>query len=157
MYRVVICGWTRDAAVEEMKEGGFHFNRDWQNLVNYVEHADVDALKKRGITDLNLITCYATPGGYIALPEQDGRRIGWGGCEYNIDSENGMEDREVGGIFFTVDMTSKKLTRFTDYGVVPMAPVSEVYDAEHPYLPGGCVAQAWSVAELLRCLVITSS
>ena len=38
----------------------------------------VDALKKRGITDLNLVTCYATPGGYIALPEQDGRRIGWG-------------------------------------------------------------------------------
>ena len=26
----------------------------------------VDALKKRGITDLNLVTCYATPGGYIA-------------------------------------------------------------------------------------------
>ena len=25
----------------------------------------VDALKKRGITDLNLVTCYATPGGYI--------------------------------------------------------------------------------------------
>ena len=68
----------------------------------------VDALKKRGITDLNLVTCYATPGGYIALPEQDGRRIGWGGCEYNIDSENGMEDREVGGIFFTVDMATQE-------------------------------------------------
>ena len=27
----------------------------------------VDALKKRGITDLNLVLCYATPGGYIAL------------------------------------------------------------------------------------------
>jgi primary-amine oxidase len=26
----------------------------------------VDALKKRGITDLNLVYCYATPGGYIA-------------------------------------------------------------------------------------------
>ena len=51
MYRVVFCGWTRDAAVQEMKEGGFAFNRDWQNLVKYVQHADVDALKKRaGIT-----------------------------------------------------------------------------------------------------------
>ena len=68
----------------------------------------VEALKKRGITDLNLVTCYATPGGYIALPEQDGRRIGWGGCEYNIDAENGAEDREVGGIFFTVDMAARK-------------------------------------------------
>ena len=62
--------------------------------------AVVDALKKRGITDLNLVTCYATPGGYIALAEQDVRRIGWGGCEYNIDAENGMEDREEGHLFY---------------------------------------------------------
>jgi len=31
--------------------------------------------------------------------------------------------------------------------------VSEVFDAEPPFTPGGCVAQAWGVAELLRCLV----
>jgi glycogen debranching enzyme len=31
--------------------------------------------------------------------------------------------------------------------------ISEVFDAVEPYLPGGCVAQAWGVAELLRCLV----
>ncbi|MGC2398366.1 MAG: hypothetical protein WA510_01220 [Acidobacteriaceae bacterium] len=97
----------------------------------------IAALKKRNITDLNLVTCYATPGGYIALPEQDGRRIGWGGCEYNIDSENGSEDREVGGIFFTVDMASKKVTRFTDYGVTPMPAVSELYDSVGgPAAPG---------------------
>jgi predicted glycogen debranching enzyme len=30
--------------------------------------------------------------------------------------------------------------------------VSEVFDAEEPFTPGGCVAQAWGVAELLRCL-----
>jgi glycogen debranching enzyme len=28
--------------------------------------------------------------------------------------------------------------------------VSEVFDAQPPHRPGGCVAQAWSVAELLR-------
>ncbi|MDX2090351.1 MAG: amylo-alpha-1,6-glucosidase [Kofleriaceae bacterium] len=31
--------------------------------------------------------------------------------------------------------------------------VGEVFDAEEPYTPGGCVAQAWGVAELLRCLL----
>ncbi|HVW30262.1 MAG TPA: amylo-alpha-1,6-glucosidase [Polyangiaceae bacterium] len=31
--------------------------------------------------------------------------------------------------------------------------VSEVFDAEAPYTPRGCIAQAWSVAELLRCHV----
>ena len=47
MYRVVVCGWTKDAAVQEMKEGGFAFNPGWKNLVNYVESADIEALKKR--------------------------------------------------------------------------------------------------------------
>jgi glycogen debranching enzyme len=30
--------------------------------------------------------------------------------------------------------------------------ISEIFDAEPPYIPRGCVAQAWSVAEVLRCL-----
>ena len=30
--------------------------------------------------------------------------------------------------------------------------ISEIFDAEAPYTPRGCVAQAWSVAEVLRCL-----
>ena len=30
--------------------------------------------------------------------------------------------------------------------------ISEIFDAEPPYTPRGCVAQAWSVAEVLRCL-----
>jgi predicted glycogen debranching enzyme len=33
--------------------------------------------------------------------------------------------------------------------------ISEIFDAEEPYAPRGCVAQAWSVAEVLRCLVNT--
>jgi predicted glycogen debranching enzyme len=33
--------------------------------------------------------------------------------------------------------------------------ISEVFDAEPPFTPGGCIAQAWGVAELLRCLVLT--
>jgi len=31
--------------------------------------------------------------------------------------------------------------------------VSEIFEAEPPYAPRGCIAQAWSVAELLRCYV----
>jgi len=30
--------------------------------------------------------------------------------------------------------------------------ISEVFDAEDPYVPRGCIAQAWSVAEVLRSL-----
>jgi predicted glycogen debranching enzyme len=34
--------------------------------------------------------------------------------------------------------------------------VSEIFDAEAPFTPRGCVAQAWSVAEALRCWVKTA-
>ncbi|MEO8341869.1 MAG: amylo-alpha-1,6-glucosidase [Nitrospirota bacterium] len=31
--------------------------------------------------------------------------------------------------------------------------MSEIFDAEAPYTPRGCSAQAWSVAEPLRALI----
>ena len=34
--------------------------------------------------------------------------------------------------------------------------ISEIFDAEPPYTPRGCIAQAWSVAEVLRCWVKTA-
>ncbi|HVZ88192.1 MAG TPA: amylo-alpha-1,6-glucosidase [Polyangia bacterium] len=34
--------------------------------------------------------------------------------------------------------------------------ISEIYDADPPFAPRGCVAQAWSVAEALRALAITT-
>jgi predicted glycogen debranching enzyme len=34
--------------------------------------------------------------------------------------------------------------------------ISEIYDAEPPFQPRGCVAQAWSVAEALRALAATA-
>jgi glycogen debranching enzyme len=34
--------------------------------------------------------------------------------------------------------------------------ISEVFDAEAPYYPRGCIAQAWSVAEVLRVRVKTA-
>jgi len=47
MYRVAVCGWSKEAAIQEMKDGGFNFNPGWQNLVNYINRVNVDALKKR--------------------------------------------------------------------------------------------------------------
>ncbi|HEY2800411.1 MAG TPA: amylo-alpha-1,6-glucosidase [Chthoniobacterales bacterium] len=35
--------------------------------------------------------------------------------------------------------------------------ISEVFDAEAPHTPRGCIAQAWSVAEVLRCWVATEA
>ena len=35
-----------------------------------------------------------------------------------------------------------------EYGI---GTIGEIFDAEAPYTPRGCIAQAWSVAEVLRC------
>jgi predicted glycogen debranching enzyme len=35
--------------------------------------------------------------------------------------------------------------------------ISEIFDAEEPFAPRGCIAQAWSVAEVLRAFVRTDS
>jgi predicted glycogen debranching enzyme len=34
--------------------------------------------------------------------------------------------------------------------------ISEVFDASEPYHAGGCIAQAWSIAEVLRCWIKTA-
>jgi len=41
-----------------------------------------------------------------------------------------------------------------DYGV---GSIAEIFDAEPPYTARGCIAQAWSVAEALRCWVKTAT
>ena len=42
-------------------------------------------------------------------------------------------------------------------GAFGLGTIGEIFDAEAPYTPRGCIAQAWSVAEVLRCWVKTAS
>jgi predicted glycogen debranching enzyme len=41
-------------------------------------------------------------------------------------------------------------------GEACLGSISEIFDAEAPYTPRGCIAQAWSVAEMLRCWAKTA-
>ncbi len=90
----------------------------------------VEALKKRGVTDLRHVECFPTPAGYIGLPEQKDAesRIAWGGCANSEGAISGSWDREVAGLFFVVDMLSKKVLRVSDYGVLPPMPTTGIYD-----------------------------
>ena len=36
-----------------------------------------------------------------------------------------------------------------------MGYISEIFDGDLPHLPGGCIAQAWSVAEIARAYRLT--
>ena len=45
LYRVVIQGWSKEAAVREMEEGGYGFHSIWWNLAEFVREADPAALR----------------------------------------------------------------------------------------------------------------
>ena len=47
MYRIAVCGWTKQQGIDEMKNGGFNFNPVWQDLVTFIEKADIADIKHR--------------------------------------------------------------------------------------------------------------
>jgi len=64
IYRVAVCGWTKDEALKEMTEGGFGFHPVWENLKTYLDKLDVEALKKQaGIVDPPKAANPAKPAG----------------------------------------------------------------------------------------------
>jgi predicted glycogen debranching enzyme len=54
-------------------------------------------------------------------------------------------------------LARKFLGRFPDHlSEAGVGTISEVFDAREPHNPGGCIAQAWSVAEVLRAWIRTA-
>lgn len=47
MYRIVEQGWTKEAALRELREGGYGYHSVWKNIVRYVEKVDVEAVRRR--------------------------------------------------------------------------------------------------------------
>jgi protein tyrosine/serine phosphatase len=47
IYRIVICGWTKEEAIEEMCYGGFGYHVIWKNIIKFIEKLDIDKIKKR--------------------------------------------------------------------------------------------------------------
>lgn len=47
VYRLVVCGWTRQEALREMTEGGFGYHEVWVNLPRYLESLDIASLRRQ--------------------------------------------------------------------------------------------------------------
>jgi protein tyrosine/serine phosphatase len=47
IYRVVVQGWSKEAALDEMTRGGFGFHERYDNLLEYLRELDVAAMKRR--------------------------------------------------------------------------------------------------------------
>lgn len=46
IYRVVVQGWTKEAAIREMTAGGYGFHEVWSNLPAWIAELDTDGLRK---------------------------------------------------------------------------------------------------------------
>lgn len=51
IYRIVVQGWSKEQAIEEMTLGGFGFHKIWDNLADYIRELNIDEIKKN-ISDL---------------------------------------------------------------------------------------------------------
>lgn len=50
VYRLAICGWTKEEAIDEMTKGGFGFHKIWGSLITCIEELDIsDIMQKAGI------------------------------------------------------------------------------------------------------------
>ena len=47
IYRVAVQGWSKEAAIKEMTDGGYGFHGIWQNLIHWINALDIDEIKKR--------------------------------------------------------------------------------------------------------------
>lgn len=45
MYRIFVEGWSKEAAIDELKNGGYGFHFVWQNIVEYLRELDVGKFK----------------------------------------------------------------------------------------------------------------
>ena len=92
-----------------------------------------EALAKRGIRDLTTVDCTPLPFGYLASPEQEGRRIMAGGCS---DARGVYHSwgRSIEGLNVEVDAIEKKVLKVVDSGAVPVSSAPSNFE-EAPSIP----------------------
>ncbi len=78
-----------------------------------------EAMKKRGISDLENVVIVDWAGGYFGLPDEDGFRFERGASYYRGSSKRGSL-RPIEGVIAYVNLNTGKVFKFVDTGVVPI-------------------------------------
>jgi primary-amine oxidase len=79
----------------------------------------VEALKRRGITDLGTIQCIVLPGAYESIPEQATQRMGFGSCAQRHGVYHSW-GRTIEGLTLQVNMATKKVLKVVDTEIAPV-------------------------------------
>lgn len=79
----------------------------------------VEALKRRGITDLTTVTCEGPSRGYFAIKEEGDRRLAVALCQDRHGVENHW-GRPIEGLTIYIDLHERKVFRVVDTGPAPV-------------------------------------
>jgi glycogen debranching enzyme len=137
-----------------------------QLLAVSLHHSPLDARQQRAVVDVcarHLLTSH----GVRSLAPNDPAYIGhYGGGQRQRDAayHQGAVWGWLIGPFVHAHLRVYRDPTLTQSYLLPLArhlaahglgTISEVFDGDAPFTPRGCIAQAWSVAELLRAWQLT--
>jgi primary-amine oxidase len=88
-----------------------------------------EALRKRGIVDLETVGCDGSSPGYFGTAEEQGRRLQRINCSQGRGSMN-WGAHPIEGLVIVWDSEEQKIIRVIDTGVVPIPPGKAEYDAD---------------------------
>ena len=89
-----------------------------------------DAIKKRGITDVDLVMVDPWSAGHFGIEEEKGLRISLARCWVRSSPTDNGYARPIEGVTPVVDLNKMKVIKVDDYGVVPLPPNPGNYSAE---------------------------
>lgn len=87
----------------------------------------IEALKRRGITSTQFVTCIAVPPGSFGEPKYAGKRIGVLSCRLRSGYRNTWA-RRVEGLSVVMDMHASEILDFADDETVPVPPGGNDFD-----------------------------
>ena len=102
------------------------------NAINAVRaHPEFHAaMKRRGITELDLVQIDPWPAGSYAHPYEEGRRIARCACYLRADPKDNGYARPIEGVLVVVDMGRGEVLEVLDHGLVPLPPERASYYPE---------------------------
>ncbi len=89
-----------------------------------------EALRRRGVTDFDLVTVEAWGMGTHADPSHRDRRLAWTPCWVREDADDNPYAHPIDGLYAIVDLNAMEIVEIEDHGVYPIPAASGRYRPE---------------------------
>ena len=90
----------------------------------------LEAIKKRGISDVDLVMVDPWSAGNFGIEEEKGKRLSYARCWVRSSPRDNGYARPIEGVIPVVDLNKMEVIRVEDHGLVPLPPNPANYAAE---------------------------